>query len=400
MASSLYTHRMAKNPFSPTFGASPRVLVGRDSILDEIRDTFEDGPQSPSRTILFTGARGVGKTVMLNELEDHARHLGWLVISEAASAGLLDRLTRSHLPGLLAEHGASSRKFTSGAVTTPIGGISGDWGDRHPIESTLRSQINELTDLLRPHETGLLITIDEIQSADAEELRKLGEVLQLARREGRDLAFGGAGLSRAVTDLLNDDVVTFLRRAERFDLTDVPVEEVAEAMGAAIRSAGRSIDKRDLDQAANATHGYPFLIQLVGHRIWLQHPQATAITSDDVAAGTQQATRRLGALVHAPAVSGLSEVDRAYLVAMAIDGAGPSRTGEVAKRLNVGLQYAGVYRDRLIGQGLIEPVGHGFVKYTLPYLHEFLIQHGATDALRAITTRARPLADPDSSGVE
>lgn len=381
---------MPRSPFSPTFGVSPTVLVGRDDVLDEIRDTFDDGPHSPTRTVLFTGARGVGKTVMLNELEDHARHLGWLVISEAASAGLLDRLTRSHLPALLTQHsGKGPRKLTSGGPSTPVGGISGGWEHRYPVESTLRTQINELTDVLRRHQTGLLITVDEIQGADPDELRKLGELLQLTRREGRDLAFGGAGLTRAVTDLLNDNVITFLRRAERFDLVDVPVDLVTHAMGTAIRATGRTIAENDLQQAARATHGYPFLIQLVGHRIWLQNPRAAAISRDDVTAGIQQATRRLGALVHAPAIAGLSEVDRAYLVAMAVDAQGTSRTGEIAKRLDVDAQYAGVYRDRLIGHGVIEPAGHGLVRFSIPYLSDYLVDHGVTDALRAITTRAR-----------
>ncbi|CAN5615721.1 ATP-binding protein [soil metagenome] len=390
---------MAKNPFSPTFGTSPSVLVGRDEVLDTIRDSFDDGAHSPARTVLFTGARGVGKTVMLNELEDHARRLGWLVISEVASAGLLDRLTRSHLPQLLTDHDPrSSTKLSSAEISTPVGGVQAQWQDRYPVESTLRTQISDLTDLLRIHETGLLLTVDEIQSADPEDLRKLGEVLQLARREGRDLAFGGAGLSRAVTDLLNDDVVTFLRRAERFDLAEVPIDQVGAAMGTAIRDQHREITPENLDRAAQATHGYPFLIQLVGHRIWLQHPQSNEITSDDVTAGIEQATRRLGSLVHEPAMTELSEIDRAYLVAMAIDGDGPSRTGQVAARLHVEAQYAGVYRDRLIGHGIIEPAGHGLVRFTIPYLGQHLAEHGATDALKRITRstrrRAAPSIDP------
>lgn len=111
---------MAKNPFSPTFGTSPSVLVGRDDALDTIWDSFDDGPHSPARAVLFTGARGVGKTVMLNELEDHARRLGWLVVSEVAFTGLLDRLTRSHLPLLLASQDPRSpTKLSSAEITTP-----------------------------------------------------------------------------------------------------------------------------------------------------------------------------------------------------------------------------------------------------------------------------------------
>lgn len=384
------------NPFSPTFGAAPDVLVGRAGVLDEIRDTFDDGPHAPSRTVLFTGARGVGKTVMLGELEDFVRSQGWLVVSEVASRGLLERLTRDHLPRLLAEHSRRpASRATSAGVSTPLGGAEVAWTDRYPAESTLRSQVAELTDALRAHSTGLMITVDEVQSVERDELRKLGEVLQLARREERDLAFAGAGLARAITDLLNDDVVTFLRRAERFDLADVPVAEVADAMNRTITEQGRAIAREDVMRAAEATHGYPFLIQLVGHRIWQHNARAHTISPDDVDAGIAGATRRLGSLVHAPAIANLSDIDRAYLMAMSLDGEGPSRTGEIASRLAVTAQYASVYRERLIGHGLIESAGYGRVQFTIPYLAEYLATHGATEALRAITRGRR--ADPGST---
>ncbi len=151
-------------------------------------------------------------------------------------------------------------------------GIEGTCEERFPAESTLRSQVAQLTDALQTYSTGLKITVDEVPSADREELRKLGEILQLARREGRDLAFPGAGLAQAETDPLNDDVITFLRRSARYDLAEISVDEVARAMAQTIEDAGRGIDEAGLARAAEATHGYPFLMQLVGHRIWQQNP--------------------------------------------------------------------------------------------------------------------------------
>jgi len=82
-----------KNPFSPTFGASPPVLAGRNDILDDIGDAFETGPTHPDYTVLFIGVRGSGKTVMLNATEELARVRGWLTLSDNASpTGLLGRL--------------------------------------------------------------------------------------------------------------------------------------------------------------------------------------------------------------------------------------------------------------------------------------------------------------------
>ena len=89
------------NPFHPTFGVSPPLLVGRDHMLDEFTEALEDGPGSAGRATLYTGARVLGKTVMLNAVEDRAKVLGWVVISETAFPGFVARIGRQHLPGLL-----------------------------------------------------------------------------------------------------------------------------------------------------------------------------------------------------------------------------------------------------------------------------------------------------------
>ncbi len=67
---------MAVNPFKPSFGASPPLLVGRDSLIEEFAEALEDGPGSAGRATLYTGARGCGKTVMLNAVEDRAKERG------------------------------------------------------------------------------------------------------------------------------------------------------------------------------------------------------------------------------------------------------------------------------------------------------------------------------------
>ncbi len=68
-----------RNPFRPTFGVSPHVLAGRDRLLADFELALAEGPGSPYRAILVSGARGIGKTVLLNELEDVARGLGWVI---------------------------------------------------------------------------------------------------------------------------------------------------------------------------------------------------------------------------------------------------------------------------------------------------------------------------------
>jgi hypothetical protein len=128
----------------------------------------------------------------------------------------------------------------------------------------------------------------------------------------------------------------------------------------------------------DGTKGYPFLIQLVGSQVWRQHPNKVEITIEDARNGVAAALRKVGSLVHAPALSGTSEVDRSFLLAMARDE-GPSRVADIQERLGVTANYVSQYRLRLIEAELIMPVGWGKVQFALPYLGEYLREYVASE---------------------
>ena len=106
-----------RNPFHASFGVSPPLLVGRDELLKDFVEALEDGPGSAGRATLYTGARGAGKTVMLNAVEDRVREHGWLIVSETATPGFVSRMTQQHLPRML-------RDFDPKAVQRRMSGVS------------------------------------------------------------------------------------------------------------------------------------------------------------------------------------------------------------------------------------------------------------------------------------
>lgn len=258
-------------------------------------------------------------------------------------------------------------------------------------------------DLLESTGTGLLITLDEIHYHQVAELRELASVLQHLVREGREIAFAGAGLPSSVSAVLNDHVLTFLRRADRHSLGRVSLEEVATAIREPIEREGREIAEAEAGRAAEATGGYPFLIQLVGYHIWRQQLRHKEIASSDVGAGIVAARRRVGSLVHEPAIADLPAVARTFLLAMAQDDR-PSKMSDIAARLNVDSNYASQYRLRLIAAELIEPAGHGRVDFTMPYLRDYLREHAVLDVQRELPraaprpARVQEWTDPDVAG--
>ena len=92
---------MNPNPFKPTAGKRPPILIGRESVIEDFEEGLDNGAGAPGRLMLITGNRGCGKTVLLRELQRLASEHGWAVVSDSASLGLCDRLAdalRSNKP--------------------------------------------------------------------------------------------------------------------------------------------------------------------------------------------------------------------------------------------------------------------------------------------------------------
>lgn len=359
----------AKNPFKPTAGARPPLLIGRDDMRQDFAESIENGPGAPGLLSIFTGPRGIGKTVMLGEIEDEAIEHGWIVISETATAGLVDRIG-SAVRAAAEElgDGPAGRRITG--VT--LGILRVDTQLPAVREVHWRRQITELLEKLSEQDTGLLISIDEIHAVDRTELSEIAAVVQHLIRESLPIGLVLAGLPKSVEDLLNEGVSTFLRRAEKYDLHRTSIDEVAEAFRDTFSESGVSISDEHLRQLAEATGGYPFLIQLVGYHVWSQARKSGAVVTDEaLAAGVQKARRRMGATVLQSAYSALSDVDQSYLLAMAEDD-GPSSTTAIAERLGVNAVYGGQYRLRLLAAGVIETTSRGYVDFAVPTFREFL----------------------------
>jgi DNA-binding transcriptional ArsR family regulator len=360
------------NPFKPTAGADPPLIVGREEYLDEFVESIEDGPGAPGRLTLFIGPRGVGKTVMLNAVAQRVQDdYQWMTIHEAATSGVLERLTAQAV-GLANELRPVARRI-AGVNIASVGGITLVPPDAPP-ELSLRKALTDTVGLLEARGTGLLITVDEVHASSVDDMRQFATVVQHLIRENREIAVVMAGLPTGFNTLLSDNPSTFLRRANRFQLGDVPLPEVAQALRATIEDNGRTIADDALALATQTTGGYPFMIQLVGYHTWRR---ATGDTIDIAAAqaGAAAATARLGRLVHETALKDLSDVDRAFLAAMAQDS-GPSTFAAISERMGKTASYLSVYRSRLLDAGIIRSDRRGTLDFALPHLREYL-QTGA-----------------------
>ena len=86
--------------------------------------------------------------------------------------------------------------------------------------------------------------------AQIDELCELITTIQHAFRENRQVAFVAAGLASSVSDLLNDTVLTFLRRATRYTLGPVSDADVERGFREPIEEAGRRVGQSAWPSAA------------------------------------------------------------------------------------------------------------------------------------------------------
>lgn len=360
-----------QNPFKPTAGATPPDLVGRAGLLDEFEYGLRQGSGAPGLLTIITGSRGIGKTVMLSAAESIAREHGWAVISRTANPGFLAKVGDDMLR-LLDElgDGPPARKITAfsaagfGVTTQPAPERIPDW----------RRTGEELLRLLDSKGTGLVITIDEIHAVDRTEISQLAADVQHFIRDGLPIGLIFAGLPSAVSDLLNEGVATFLRRADRINLHEAAIGEVTSSYKELFKEGGIDVAEELINDAAEATEGYPFLIQLVGYYLWMEAERAhSKLDQAGVRSAIATAWRRNALVVVESALSDISDKDRAFLDAMAQQD-GPSTAAQIGNIIKSKPSLVSKYRNRLIAAGLIESAGYGKVDFAIPGLRDYLRQ--------------------------
>jgi len=368
---------MTGNPFRPTFGASPLKWAGRNAVLDDFRAGLNGGVGNPNRAMLISGHRGMGKTVLLTELEDIAAQQGWAIIRVSGRSDSIKELVESIIPSKIQELTSPSTRRIKEIRIAGVGGIGTEETSVPPVP-TLESKLRELSGHL--HESGILITMDEVQDADPSDLERIAVAFQHLVRDEFTVAIVMAGLTAGVDQLLHLPGTTFLRRARRFRLGPVNSSATLAAFTDTSALTHIHFDADAAVTASNASHGYPFLIQLIGYLAWksaaaANHAVITTATVKDI---IPEAVSMMGEQVHDPAVRALTprQMDYLYALARVADNAGEALSRAVAEELESSTTSTSEVRARLLEQGLIDAPRHGTVALGLPYLREYLSSGG------------------------
>ena len=355
---------MSFNPFTPNFGQIPKFIAGRSRIISEIENSWENIEGNPSRTSIFIGARGTGKTALLSYFAEECQGNGMISVNVSCVAGMQEDILQQiqmRAENLLpSEHTARIKEISAGSVFSVGGRREENW----------RTRLTKMLESLEEYDTGLLITIDEV-TPRLEEMIQLASVYQLLVREHRRISLLMAGLPAEVSLLLNNKSVSFLRRAAQYDLGRIEDYEVEEAFKKTIVQGGRSIEENALSQAVQSIQGYPYMLQLVGYRAWEAAGDENVITHRAVQDGIRIAGKDFETRVLRATVRSLSDGDMAFVRAMLPDET-ESEIRKIEIRMKKSSGYVSRYRARLIAHGVIEAPSRGRVAFALPGLREFL----------------------------
>lgn len=383
-----------KNPFAPGAGTPPPALVGRDALQEAVRVAVERAKVGrPTKSLLMVGLRGVGKTVLLDEMRNsaEARGIQTLRIEAPENRSLpsilapelrqcLLRLSRNEKAKALAKRALRGLagfakglkvKFEDievGYDYEPEAGLA-DNGD---LEHDLRDLLESAGAAAKAAGTALAIFVDELQYVQEDQLAALITSLHRTAQANLPVILVGAGLPqlRARTGRAKS-------YAERlFDFPEVGPLAPDLAKSAILRPAkeqGVDVTPDALNLVVTETHGYPYFLQEWGKHAW-DAATKSPINRKDVLAASTAAVAALDESFFRVRLDRLTPVEKRYLRAMAQLGEGPHRSGDIAEVLGRQVTSLGPTRSQLIEKGMIWSPNHGDTAFTVPLFDEFMLR--------------------------
>lgn len=359
-----------KNPFTPVVGKVPAFMAGRDNIIADMEELFDEGPSSPSVISLLVGARGTGKTALLSYFAREAEGKGWVAAQVSCEKGILEEIYSHAIRS--AEHlidSAPKKKLKSVSITK-IGAL--EWDNAQEEPRSWRTKMENILDALADTDTGLLITVDEVNSS-IPEMTTLVSAFQHFIDEDRKVALLMAGLPYGLSTLLSGKTTSFLRRAARYNLGPISDYGVREALVVTMVKGGKTFKPEALDKAVEAINGFPYMLQLVGYRAWRISSDRTTINVQDIENAISIAQAELEERVYEATWFELTPADKEFLYALLEDDS-VTLQSTLASRLGKTSAHVSRYKKRLLQEGVIQEKSRGVIEFCLPGFRNYAAQ--------------------------
>jgi len=367
------------NPFNPGFGVDPPFVAGRAAVIHRLLANLNDGPGRATYLNIVVGGRGVGKTVLLNQIQQIVTtEYRWPVLrwtagpDESFAAALSDEYDR-----IVRALGHRRRgRVTASKVGVSAGVVSADVeltaSERRP--TTVPAMFRRLGEQAAGRHRQVILLVDELQAGNDASLRALSAGLQETNGSRLPVGLVAVGLPVVARRLRDVDGITFLERQRPIELGNLDDGATREAITQPIVDAGRSITDAAANLLVEFCGGYPYAIQLAAFHTWEAAGAAGTIGVEHARRGIAVAREELDDLYESR-WERLSPAMQEYLRAVVaeLDAEGKASTGAVAQRMGHPVTQVAKQRDALIVQHqLLQPAGRGFVTVSLPGMTEWV----------------------------
>ncbi len=392
-----------RNPYAPGAGQRPPELAGRGRELDAFDVVLERVARGrPERSLVLTGLRGVGKTVLLNTLRSAAIGRLWgtgkiearpdqslrrpvaaalhMAIRELAPHHRAPERVDDVLAVLKAfalranDSAAKLRDRWQPGIDVPPASGRADSGD---IEIDLVELFTDAASLATDVGTGIALFIDEMQDLGPADISALCAACHELSQLGAPLIVVGAGLPHLPAVL--SAAKSYSERLFRYQRID-RLDRIAADRALCAPAAREDVEYegKALDLLYEKSGGYPYFVQAYGKATW-DHAPATPITAADVRVAAPEAEAELAVGFFGSRFERATPAEREYMRTMAalsgetvddMDAAVP--TADIAKTLSRRPASLSPARDALIKKGLIYSGERGTVAFTVPHFGRYL----------------------------
>lgn len=354
----------ALNPYTPGSGLASAVLTGRDKDLQAFDNLIKRAENDLlGRPMLLIGLRGVGKTVLLNQLKIRADQNDWLTVKVEASQG-----PRGHES---VRRAIAAFNVSLGAGTIDLGVEPKEFPPlTGNLELDLQDVVSATAEALRKEKKAVALFIDEMQDLDEEMLEALISVQHEAGQNRLPFYIIGAGLPS-----LPGKVARSRSYAERmFEIHNIDRLGIMPARLALSEPAERQdVEFQDdaLDHLVEVSGRYPYCLQEFGSQIW-RVGQSSPFSLNHAQQAARLGINQLDSGFFQARWDRATPAEREYLIAMAEIGGESAETKDIAGFLDKEASKLGPVRANLINKGLIYSPEHGKVRYTVPNFQEFI----------------------------
>jgi len=383
-----------KNPFSPGAGSPPPELVGREVDLEQARILLGRVKLKRSeKSMLLTGLRGAGKTVLLKQITQLAKANGYKTIFIEAHenkslgpliipclrnllfdlnriAGMSDKVRRglAVLRSFIGAVKLTVRDVTIGIDIDPEEG-SADSGD---LEIDLPYLFIAIGEAAEDQNCAMALIIDEIQYFSQKELGALIMAMHQVQQCQLPIVLLGAGLPTLPG--LAGEAKSYSERLFNFpDIGALSESDAVKALVEPARAAGVEFEPLAVKEIYNLTKGYPYFLQEWGYQSW-NKSLCSPITLQVVQLATSEVISRLDKNFFRVRFDRLTPGEKIFLRGMAELGTGSHRIGDVAEILKSKASSLSSVRAALISKGMIYSPSYGELAFTVPLFDEFMMR--------------------------